>query len=479
MKKQLTIALSVAIIAIVVISTPIAVQTFGVSSSNQIASKKPFYFGVTYCGNSTAQAEQLINQVKSYTNLFVIQSGPLEGNLSAVEQISSYAVNSGLYIIVYYGSDADERNTTDAFANFAQANFGNHFLGVYYGDEPGGKMLDITVELDNGTVVKSPDLVASLKVNSSTYDLTAFYSSGKITVTSLNFTSGTLGQLATTNYYSNGTISYQTGSTDLIYESNGTVQYSNGTIAINQGNITQFEPYQQLWDSRPLQTSSQAATAFVYTEQTALTTIGNQTDLNLFTSDYGLYWYDYLGGYNTVLAELSGNKTDAENIALVRGAADLQNKSWGVMVDWATQTAPYLQSSSQIYNDLQQAYESGAKYAVVFNYSPNGNGTGLLQSSDFAKLQQFWNNVVENPKVTNNVTGQDALVLPSANGFGLRSSTDNIWGLWPADNQSQQIWNAVQAALSKYGSKLDIVYDDPAYPTAGRYQHVFYWNQTI
>ena len=36
-----------------------------------------------------------------------------------------------------------------------------------------------------------------------------------------------------------------------------------------------------------------------------------------------------------------------------------------------------------------------------------------------------------------------------------------------------------QASLAKYGSKLDIVYDDPADTVAGGYQHVYYWNQTL
>jgi len=102
-----------------------------------------------------------------------------------------------------------------------------------------------------------------------------------------------------------------------------------------------------------------------------------------------------------------------------------------------------------------------------------------LQDEQFGAIQRFWTDVVQNPKDTNNVTAQDALVLPNDYGWGMRNQNDTIWGLWQPDNSSQQVWNALQASLSKYGSKLDIIYDDPAYPTAGRYQHVIYWNQTI
>ena len=91
----------------------------------------------------------------------------------------------------------------------------------------------------------------------------------------------------------------------------------------------------------------------------------------------------------------------------------MQNKSWGVMLEPSSQSPLALQSGTQMYSELEQAYENGAEYAVVFNYSPSGNGTGLLQDEQFASIQKFWKDVVQNPKETNNVTGQDALVLPT------------------------------------------------------------------
>jgi hypothetical protein len=85
---------------------------------------------------------------------------------------------------------------------------------------------------------------------------------------------------------------------------------------------------------------------------------------------------------------------------------------------------------------------------------------------------------VQNPRETNNVTAQDALVLPRNYGWGMRNQNDTIWGMWQPDAKSPQVWATVQGSLSKYGSKLDIVYDDPSFPVAEKYAHVYYWNQT-
>ena len=61
-----------------------------------------------------------------------------------------------------------------------------------------------------------------------------------------------------------------------------------------------------------------------------------------FTSDYGLYWWDYLGGYDVMLAELGWNASVAQQIAQVKGAARLQDKQWGAMITWKYYDVPFL-----------------------------------------------------------------------------------------------------------------------------------------
>ena len=516
-KKRLAIVLSLVIITVITVSTFAAIAIY-IPFSTTVASKKPFYVGVTYCGDNITEAEQLIDRVKNYTNLFVVQSGPLMDDGTALDQICSYAVNAGLNIIVYFANGIPTINVP-SFIDSAQANWGSHFLGIYYDDEPGGKMLDSTVNLYvNNERITKQQIGAPLTVNyNNSSDFGLFWPSGQIT-TSIDSTNNetvngisnvTVTKYASINYYPNGTITsspdetsnYSNGTSVFVYEDlityqpngeviNGTetvmTGYPNGTYTTNYnqpisdpGTISQFEPYQELLDSNPLQTYTEAANAFVDTEQQTLSSIGNQSDVDLFTSDYGLYWWDYQGGYNVVLAELGWNQSTTQNIALVRGAADMQGKSWGTIIDWQNLSPIVLQSGNQVYNEMKQSYQSGAEYVVVFNYSPNNNGTGLLQDQQFDAIQKFWKDVVQNPRDTNNVTGQDALVLPSDYGWGMRNQNDNIWGLWQTDNSSQQVWNALQVSLAKYGAKLDIVYNDAAYPVAGRYQHVYYWNQTV
>jgi hypothetical protein len=204
--------------------------------------------------------------------------------------------------------------------------------------------------------------------------------------------------------------------------------------------------------------------------------------VTMLTSDYVLYWFDYLGGYDVMLAQLGWNHSTVQDIALVKGAARLQDKAWGSIITWKYDKPPYLDTGENIYEQMVQSYQAGARYILIFNYPKlDGNDYGAMQDEHFDALERFWNDVVQpntgNPR--EHGEADVAFVLPKNYGWGLRKPNDRIWGIWGPDDKSAQIWENSRKLISQYGLRLDIVYEDPAFPLAGRYNRVYYWNETV
>lgn len=203
-------------------------------------------------------------------------------------------------------------------------------------------------------------------------------------------------------------------------------------------------------------------------------------DINVFTADYGLYWFDYKAHYDTLLAEFVGNQSRQLHIALCRGAAQSQNKDWGVIITWKYNQAPYLESGEQLYSDLRLAYEAGAKYTVVFSYPQIGD-YGTLTQEHFDALKRFWDSTQSNPASFGSSKAEVAYVLPKDYGFGFRGAQDTIWGLFNADSLSAKIWDDTGKLESLHGSHFNIIYDDNLnYTTIHEmYGKIIFWNQTV
>lgn len=503
MKRDNVYALAAVLLIVVVVSIFASVVNNSLQPKKD-GSKKPFYLGVTYCGSSVEEAQALIDRVKNYTSLFVVQSYHLQTHIDELNQVCDYAVNSDLDIIVYFGAYKSQMSSIESFLAPAETRWGSHFLGLYYNDEPGGKMLDLRLELGNVTKYEDGG-VKRIDALTSTYDkdfLTGGYEKetyferlGEISVSttqSLHQKDGASSYTyTTTNYLLNGTIQYLTQNlmqnmtsssgtqTVLWYHPDGTVQDENGTYTTDQGNITLFTPYQQLWDTRPFRTYSDAANIYNTGLGEPIGWVRNQSTCKVFTSDYALYWFDYEAGYDTVLAQLGPACNPKQDIALVRGAASMHDKPWGTILTWKNSSNPSsLMSGDEMYENLKVSYESGAEYAIVFNYAPDVNGTGLLQDEHYLAIERFWKEIVQNPEARNDITIEDALVLPADYGWGMRNINDTIWGLWQPDDKAAQIWNNIQNLLSSKDGRLDIIYEDSAAQTNNLYSEVHCWNNT-
>jgi hypothetical protein len=219
--------------------------------------------------------------------------------------------------------------------------------------------------------------------------------------------------------------------------------------------------------------------------------LDDQTKIQLFTSDYCLYWYDYQAGYDTVFAEYGWNSGWEDysrqlNVALVRGAATALNKDWGVMITWAYNQPPYMEPGSELYGDMVSAYENGAKYIIIFDSNKNWT-ENVLQQDQFDAMEQFWEYTQKNPRAGIPVNDRSVYVLPENYGEGFRSPNDTIWGLWDANynvaggslNFTSYIRMSIATLLQMFGPSLDIVY-----PRANQtvesigYKNIMYWNDT-
>ena len=455
--------------------------------------EKTFYVGVTYCGSSVQEAKELVDKVKNYTNLFVLQSGPLMGNTVAMEEIGDYVVASKLNYAISgstkikgFGFDSNSKTVSNWLIEVKER-WGKQFIGIYYNDEPGGKMLDGTVSLEQAhretgtegryagsTITKSDKGIDVVFYDGyGTYESCYYGSDGVIRVTIMQETENTY-----VIYYPDGTITAERN----IYGDNSAYIHNIYTPE----NITQYplslQSYEEILKQNPIQSYDDAANVFVKHNKNTLEGIDKKQlekqAISVFTSDYGLYWWNYKGGYDCILAEIGWNNSITQEIGLVRGAANMQNKQWGTIITWKYTQAPYLTDGEEMFEQMKTSYEAGANYVVIFNYSENPADHNTLQEEHFQALQRFWNEIVQNSKVTHgNIKAEAALVLPQNYGWGMRNLNDHIWGIWPADDNAQIIWSKLQNRISQHGLKLDIVFEDPDYPVEGKYAHIYYWNK--
>ncbi len=348
-------------------------------------SEEDFFFGVSFGGKTSSQAKQLIDKVKGYTNLFLINSWDITTNETALNEVCKYAAEADLDFMVFFDfvSHTGYPWHLTGWLDTAKERWKNQFLGVYLYDEPGGRQI-VSGQWDEGIAPR----------NSSDYGEAA-----EFFVTSISST----------------------------------------------------------WSMRDLKNRG----------------------ISAFTSDFALYWFDYLAGYDAVFVEFGWNHSRPQQIALGRGAATVQNKEWGVIITWTFQQPPYLEDETRFLEDLKTAYQAGAKYLIVFNYPtyPQDNPYGILADEHFDAMETFWNMMRSSQSSLEKVEAEAAFVLPKDYGWGMRRPDDNIWfPEWGPDNKSALIWENMNKLIAKYGLKLDIIYDDPRFGFEEKYSNSYFWN---
>ncbi len=406
------------LLIVILIISSVVVYTF-YPRQTQAKATPNVNVGIAFCGNTTAEAKLLIDKTKAYTNLFVLASGggPISHNRTQIEEICDYAVSQDLKVIMSLGTI--------------------YIDSWFWKSIPIENITDTWQQRwgDNFIGIYYNDEPAGIQLDGDWEEWFRNYSSslGKVDFPAIN----TLAEI-----------------------------YAKMQAAkINGTNPDNYDKEAYFFIQNVLK------------EDPGLMLLKN-TSVNICVSDYCLYWYDYLGGYDTVFAELGWNHSVAQQISLIKGAARLQEKDWGTILTWKYRQEPYLDSGEEIYNQMLTSYQAGAKYIIIFNYPILGD-YGVMKDEHFITLERFWNDITT--KSFERLDQPEAvLVLPRNYGWGIRSPTDNIWGFWAADDKAPVIGDIMSKLLAQYGASLDIAYDDPAFPvTQIGYKTVYYWNQTI
>ncbi len=128
--KSLIILVSVLILALI----PLNYIFLG---DPQIEEAPDFFVGVDVAYADLEAIKRVIDEVSSYTNLFVIGSTGISSDKIKLDETCQYLYDKDMYFIIYHHDHFRLQLTSDI-----EKKYGDHFLGVYFDDEQGGKQLD-------------------------------------------------------------------------------------------------------------------------------------------------------------------------------------------------------------------------------------------------------------------------------------------------------------------------------------------------
>jgi len=109
-------------------------------STKEPSENKPpdAFVGIDVAYADLAEIKRLVEEICSYTNLFVIGSTGITRNATKLDEACQYIYDKGLSFIVYI-----ERSPGSQWLEDAKNRWGDRFLGFYAFDEVGGKQLDL------------------------------------------------------------------------------------------------------------------------------------------------------------------------------------------------------------------------------------------------------------------------------------------------------------------------------------------------
>ena len=132
MKAKLILVIAISLLAISLF------LSYGFLSGENFGDSLDFYFGIDVAHADVKAIKEVIDEVSSYTNLFLIGSTGISHNAAKLDEVCQYLYDRDLHFIVY-----DETPRYLDLLNETKNKFGDKFLGLEYEDEMGGCQLDV------------------------------------------------------------------------------------------------------------------------------------------------------------------------------------------------------------------------------------------------------------------------------------------------------------------------------------------------
>ena len=127
---------------ILVIALFMGIQIF--SSRNSTTHKVDIYVGIDAAYDNMTELKARIDQVKDYTNLFILGSAGITLDEIKLNEMCEYISTRGLNFAIYAHTTENTSNNFkhSAWTVYAKQHWGDNFVGLYSYDEPGGHQID-------------------------------------------------------------------------------------------------------------------------------------------------------------------------------------------------------------------------------------------------------------------------------------------------------------------------------------------------
>jgi hypothetical protein len=100
------------------------------------------FVGVDAAYDGVEDIERFVDEVKSYTNFFIIGSSGITNNATKLNEVCHYVNDSGLYFTLYMHPTDQNQFNQSQWVSDARKKWGDRFVGLYPFDEPAGNQID-------------------------------------------------------------------------------------------------------------------------------------------------------------------------------------------------------------------------------------------------------------------------------------------------------------------------------------------------